>query len=62
MIDLNEALAEFERLAAEWPEWVGGTMRESDLALFARKVCREALTRAIEAERKLADAWPEDEE
>jgi len=53
-MDLKEALAEFERLANEMPEWVGGTMREPDLALFARRVAGEALRRAIAAEAALA--------
>lgn len=37
MRDVEADGRELERLCGEWPEWVGGTMRESDLALFCRR-------------------------
>lgn len=48
--DLSADLAEFERLAAGMPEWVGGTMRECDLASRSREVTGPALRRAMVAE------------
>lgn len=53
-LDLNAELREFTRLIAELPEWVGGTMREPDLAVFARRVTGVALRRAIAAEAEVA--------
>jgi hypothetical protein len=51
--DLAADLAEYGRLANDAPEWVGGTMREADLTLFARLAYREAAERAIEAEAEV---------
>lgn len=39
MRDLDADEKELDRLCREMPEWVGGTMRESDLAIL----CRHAL-------------------
>lgn len=51
--DLAADLGEYARLSREVPEWVGGTMRESDVAVLCHASLPAAIRRALAAEAEV---------